>query len=305
MRNPFVLFTTLFTLFITGCGGGMVDYQDAKADWEKRNRQAMERQVRELGEQTRESDAEWLENHSAYLQQLIAAAEKVAAGNERSAALVAEFKKQALPTRLLPGAITKTIATDPGVFSRPFIPVVLATTPEEARWMRSYTSSSFSWARGEFNFAPNGAWDVDYMAIVAIHEMSHWDDQVLSGREPKNLPMHSDAWIGWEVLAHELENDLYDTYTDGAMSEAIQTVFDTPELHREVPGSTFLMPTEQGLQSLLNTWPRKALSHMELEHRASTLLIAFNLAQAKDETDKIKAYRTVVDWGNKRMLPAF
>ena len=110
----------------------MVDYQDAKADWEKRNRQAMERQVRELGEQTRESDAEWLENHSAYLQQLIAAAEKVAAGNERSAALVAEFKKQALPTRLLPGAITKTIATDPGVFSRPFIPVVLATTPRAA-----------------------------------------------------------------------------------------------------------------------------------------------------------------------------
>lgn len=239
----------------------------------------------------------WQAGHDAFLRRITQAAESAAEGDDYAERLVALFKERVAATRVLPGGVWLIMSRgDSGGDPRKLAertPILLVAR-EEAGNLGHPPQSTFMFSNeGAFIFIESDPWSDWFLGVLAIHEMVHWDDLVISKREEPGTT-YTEDWLMGEVRAHGLETAVLDRLTDGRLTEAIADVLGSSELSQAPDASGWRVPTRAGWRRLAKIWPDQPLSLDEQANRDGAVLIACLFAQGKSQRDFMEAYRWVL-----------
>lgn len=157
-------------------------------------------------------------------------------------------------------------------------------SPADVRMFRLPIRSHFSFDGVGFKFLVQSDWSEGYLGALLLHEMTHWDDVVLSKREVMNGDTHSDSYLQGELRAYRVETDALNCLTDGVFGEVAAQVISDPSLSAPVPGTSITLPTPAGAELLHRAFPGMPATMHEQANRNATGL--FGLIALQDENPK-------------------
>lgn len=238
-----------------------------------------------------EEQFRWQEEHQGYVNDLLAAVDAAASGDAYAEKLARTFRERLTLYRILPGGMIHMVfdpSRPPPEFDDAARLVVM--TKDEARHLPNWGGDPFSFSRGDFNFVKIPM-DPMVLGVVALHEMVHWDDIMLSERERRDAPDGSDEWTMGEVRAHLVEDAAARRLTNGALDARVKEVVASPTLCKPVPGVPTCLPTDAGLDRLLTAFPRPPKGPNEMALRNAIVILSVAFSQSSTDREKMDAYR--------------
>jgi len=231
----------------------------------------------------------WQESHNRFLARVTDAAEKAAAGDAYAEGLVKAFREQVKPARVMPGGSYQIILGSTMPKTIPF-PIVLVSG-KEVSLLDHRPVAVFTFSGDAFIFLADQPWQDWFLGVIALHEMVHWDDQVLSKRE--SMSSRDNEWVAGEVRAHDVEIAALDRLTGGKFLTAIRSLVADPARCVKRPGQAFCTTNDVEVEQRLiaSIWPDQPKSEDEFINRGGSIAVAIVLAQASDQQKKIEAYK--------------
>lgn len=244
---------------------------------------------------TAEEALEWHRVHQPLYDRIVRVAGEMSAGDPEAERLATLLRERTHHARILPGGVVHSmhavaIRSQADVDRLVNSTAIVLATRAEMGFFPSKPTASFFFSRGDLNFVD--AWEYEdwYLGVLVLHELSHWDDIVVSKREPPNSRQFTDAWTDGELRAHTLENRMLDRQTNGRFSETLARVLRDERLSGPGPvGAPFRVPTEAGQGELLRAFGDTPRSSSEFGNRAGSAMVAFLMLQVGNTGPEARA----------------
>lgn len=141
---------------------------------------------------------------------------------------------------------------------------------------------------GAFQFVIDDPWDLQFLGVVLLHEMVHWDDYSLSRRFPPIPEERRTALV--ETRAHKVSDAALRRMLGPKYGRAVRLVLANPKLSALLPGTKLRFPRHAGLELIAGTWNSRPGGKLEIESRGHGMMMSILLQQAKTESARVAAY---------------